>query len=71
MYISVTLWKGDNMEFMTVKEFAEKIKMSSHTVRRLIRDGKIYAMKPGSRAYRISENEIERLNLMIMYKDEK
>lgn len=59
------------MEFMTVEEFGNAIKMCPTTVRKLIREGKIYAMKPGVRQYRIPVTEIERLNLMSMYKEEK
>lgn len=56
---------------MTVDEFSKAIKMCSTTVRKLIREGKIYAMKPGLRQYRIPITEIERFNIMCMYKVEK
>jgi excisionase family DNA binding protein len=59
------------MHFMTVEEFSQVIKMTSHMVRKLIREGKIYAMKPGKRRYRIPVTEVERLNLMSMYREEK
>ena len=57
------------MNFLTVAEFAERIKMSQGTVRRAIRQGRIYASRPsmGKKApYRISESEIERLHLQGM-----
>ena len=59
------------MEFMTVNEFAKRIKMCPHTVRHLIRNGKIYAMRPGARTYRIPETELERMSVMSMFKEEK
>jgi excisionase family DNA binding protein len=59
------------MNFMTVIEFAKVIKMTSHMVRKLIRDGQIYAVRPGKRTYRIPETEVERLTLKSMYKEEK
>ncbi len=59
------------MEFMTVNEFAKRIKMCPHTIRQLIRDGKIYAMRPGLRSYRIPETELERMSVMSMFKEEK
>jgi excisionase family DNA binding protein len=59
------------MEFMTVDEFSKAIKMCPTTVRKLIREGKIYAMRPGGRRYRIPITEIERFNIMCMYKEDK
>jgi excisionase family DNA binding protein len=57
------------MEFYTVKEFAEKLKLCPHTIIRAIKKGKIYAARPsgGKRApYRIAESELERLQLQAM-----
>jgi excisionase family DNA binding protein len=54
------------MNFLTVEEFAERIKMHPGSVRRAIKNGKIYASRPsmGKRApYRILESELERLYL--------
>ncbi len=59
------------MEFFTVKEFAVKMKMHPRYVTELIREGKIYAIRPGKRHYRISETEIERISLMNMYEEGK
>ena len=59
------------MEFLTVKEFAKRIKFCPYTVRQLIREGKIYAMRPGLRAYRIPETELERMSVMSMFKEDK
>lgn len=53
------------MDFLTVEEFAKRIKMHPGTVRRCIREGKIFATRPsvGKKApYRISESELERLH---------
>lgn len=58
------------MEFFTVDEFAKKMKICSATVRVLIKKGQIYAVKPGSRIYRIPETEVERLTIKSMYKEE-
>ena len=61
--------KDVKMNFMTVEEFAEKIKMHPISVRRAIREGKIFAIRPsmGKRApYRIAESELERLHLQSM-----
>ena len=58
------------MEFMTVLEFSKKIKMCPHTVRRAIKQGRIYAIRPspGIKApYRIPESELERLQIQSMY----
>lgn len=52
------------MEYFTVKEFAKKVKMTAYTIRRSIREGKIYAIRPGvgvKSPYRIPETELERL----------
>jgi excisionase family DNA binding protein len=54
------------MNFLTVEEFAERIKMHPGSVRRAIRSGKIYAVRPsiGTRSpYRILESELERIYL--------
>lgn len=59
------------MEFMTVDEFAKKIKLCAYTVRKLIREGKINAIKPGKRTYRIPESELERFHVMSMFKEDK
>jgi len=55
-----------DMNFLTVEEFAKKIKMHANSVRRCIREGKIFATRPslGKRApYRIPESELERIYL--------
>jgi len=57
------------MNFLTVQEFASRIKMSPSTVRKSIREGKIFATRPsmGKKGpFRISESEIERLHLQSM-----
>jgi len=57
------------MEFLTVKEFAAKVKFCPHTILRAIKQGKIYATRPsvGKRsAYRIPISELERLQLQAM-----
>ena len=57
------------INFLTVEEFAERIKMHPTSVRRAIKMGKIFAMRPspGKKApYRIAESELERLHLQSM-----
>lgn len=59
-----------DVTFITVEEFANRIKMHVGTVRRAIRAGKIYATRPGlgkKSPYRIAESELERLQLQGMY----
>jgi excisionase family DNA binding protein len=55
-----------DMNFLTVEEFAKRIKMHPGSVRRSIKQGKIFAARPsmGKRGpYRIAESELERLLL--------
>lgn len=57
------------MNFLTVEEFAKRIKMHPGSVRRSIREGKIFASRPsmGVRGpFRIAESELERLHLQSM-----
>jgi len=59
------------MEYFTVNEFANKIKMNPQSVRKLIREQRIYAIRLGTGArarYRIAESELERHQIMSMYK---
>jgi excisionase family DNA binding protein len=62
------------MNFLTVEEFAKCIKMHPSSVRRSIKQGKIFATRPsmGKRApYRICEAELERLHLQGMCENKK
>ncbi len=55
------------MEFLTVDEFAKKVKMCPHTIRKAIKKGKINAFRPGigiKGPYRIPESEIDRILIM-------
>lgn len=57
------------MEYFTVKEFAEKMKMSPHSVRNSILAGRIFAIRPGigvKSAYKIPESELDRLQIAEM-----
>lgn len=57
------------MNFLTVEEFAQRVKMHPGTIRRAIKEGKIYASRPGlgkKSPYRIAESELERLHLQSM-----
>ena len=57
------------MNFLTLAEFAKRIKMHPQSIRRAIKQGKIFATKTstGKKAhYRISESELERLHLQGM-----
>lgn len=58
------------INFLTVEEFAKRLKLHPGSIRRSIREGKIFASRPsmGKRApYRIAESELERLHLLTMY----
>jgi excisionase family DNA binding protein len=60
--------------FLTLEEFAERLKMHPGTIRRAIREGRIFATRPsmGKRApYRIPETELERLALQGMCEKKK
>ena len=62
------------MIFLTVKEFAERVKMHPNSVRKAILNGKIFATRPSGviRApYRIAESELERLHLQGMCEKKK
>lgn len=62
------------MEFFTVNEFAEKLKLNPQTIRRGIRQGKFYAVRVGIGAkshYRIPKTELERLEIASRYKESK
>jgi excisionase family DNA binding protein len=62
------------MNFLTVEEFAKRIKMNPTSVRSAIRHGKIYATRfsLGKKApYRIPESELERLYLQGMCEGKK
>lgn len=59
------LQKDKNMNFLTVEEFAQILKIHPTTVRRAIKEGRIYASRPSSgkkAPYRICESEVERLH---------
>lgn len=63
-----------NINFLTVEEFAKRVKMHPGSVRRSIREGKIFASRPsmGKRGpYRICESELERLQLQGMCERQK
>lgn len=63
-----------DVNFLTVDEFAKRIKMHPGSVRRSIKQGKIFASRPsmGIRApYRIAESELERLQLQGMCEGKK
>jgi excisionase family DNA binding protein len=58
-----------SINFLTLEEFAKRVKMHKNSIRRAIRNGKIFATRPagGKRApYRIAESELERLYLQGM-----
>ena len=51
-------------DFLTVMEFADKLRVHPHTVRQAIKDGRIQAMKVGigkRSQYRISNVELGRI----------
>ncbi len=57
------------MIYLTVEEFANRIKMHPQSVRKSIKEGKIFASRPsiGKRGpFRIAESELERLHVQGM-----
>ena len=63
-----------SINFLTIEEFAERIKMSPASVIRSIKGGKIFATRPGMgkrTPYRIAESELERLQLQGMCEKKK
>ncbi len=57
------------MNYLTVEEFAKCIKMHPGSIRRSIKQGKIFAIRPGmgkKSPYRIPESELERLFVQSM-----
>lgn len=63
-----------SVKFLTLQEFAERIKLSPATVKTAIKQGKIFASRPsaGKRApFRIAESELERLQLQGMCESKK
>lgn len=66
--------KEHDMNFLTIEEFAARIKMHPGSVRRSIKEGKIFATRPGvgkRSPWRISESELERLHLQSMCEKKK
>lgn len=62
------------MNFLTVEEVAQKLKMHPTSIRRAIKKGKIYASRPGvgkRTPYRIAESELERIHLQGMCENKK
>lgn len=62
------------MNFLTVEEFAKRLKIHPASVRRAIKAGHIFATRPslGKKApYRIAESELERLHLQSMCENKK
>ena len=62
------------MNFLTVEEFAERMKIHPTSVRRAIKKGKIFASRIGvgiQAPFRIAESELERIHLQSMYKPQE
>jgi len=67
-------WGIMDVNFLTVEEFAKRIKMHPTSVRRSIKQGRIFATRPsvGKRGpYRVAESELERLQLQGMCEKKK
>lgn len=63
-----------HLTFLTLEEFSNRIKLHPATVRRAIKQGRIFATRPsgGKKApYRIAESELERLQLKGMCETKK
>lgn len=64
----------ERLKFLTVEEVADRFMVNPATIRKAIRMGKIYAFRPGAgkkSPYRISETEVERLQLHGMYENKE
>lgn len=60
-------------KFFTVEEFAKKLNVCQHTIRRAIKLGRIHAFRPGvgkKAPYRIYESELTRI-LMVDFETMK
>lgn len=71
---TTTIGETMSINFLTVEEFAKRIKMHPGSVRRSIKQGRIFAARPsmGKKApYRIAESELERLQLQGMCENKK
>ncbi len=58
-------------DFYTIKEFADKLSISSHTVRRCIKNGRLNAFRVGSTEkspFRIPHSEISRMGIVDLQK---
>jgi len=56
-----------DQDFYTIKEFAAKLRVSTHTIRRAINNGRISAFRAGSTSkstYRIPHSEISRMGIV-------
>jgi excisionase family DNA binding protein len=61
----------NDIDFLTIDEFANKLNIHSNTVRRCIKKGKIQAIDMGNgkkKTYRIPKSEIQRLALFDLRK---
>lgn len=62
------------MNYLTVEEFSKKIKLCPTTIRRAIKQGKIFSTRLGALTkgrHRIAESELERLYLQGMCEKNK
>lgn len=62
------------MEYLTVKEFAERTKLCPHTIRMSIKLGHIYACRPGAgkrSPFRIPVTELERIEIAGRFENEE
>ncbi len=58
-------------DFYSIKEFAGKLRVSEHTIRRAIRKGRINAFRVGSSdksTFRIAHSEIARMGIVDLQK---
>ena len=60
-----------DQDFYSIKEFAAKLRVSEHTIRRSIRNGRISAFRVGSTdksPFRIAHSEINRMGIVDLQK---
>lgn len=63
-----------SINFLTIQEFADRMKVHPATVRKFVREGKVFASRTGTgktSRYRIAESELERLHLQSMCEKQK
>jgi len=51
---------GDSVEFLTIRQAAEKLQVSTKTITRRLQDGSIPCIRLGARTIRIRSSDLEK-----------